>query len=154
MQIVAGHPPECLPVVRELFREYADATGLDLCFQKFDQELAELPGRYAPPAGRLFLAMPGNQAAGCVALRKWEAGVCELKRLYVRSQFRGQGLGRQLAEAVINSAREIGYLRLRLDTLASMTAAIRLYESFGFQRIAPYYENPISDAVYLELVLH
>ena len=153
MQLVAGHTPDSLPVVRELFVEYADATGLDFCFQKFDQELAELPGRYAPPSGRLFVAMHDGRAAGCVALRKLEGATCEMKRLYVRPAIRGQKVGRQLAEAVIAAAREVGYQRMRLDTLASMKAAIDLYESLGFQRIAAYYENPIPDVVYLELLL-
>jgi ribosomal protein S18 acetylase RimI-like enzyme len=147
MQLVAGHTTEFLPVVRELFVEYAEATGLDFCFHKFDQELAELPGRYAPPAGRLFLVMDGGRAAGCVALRKLDESVCEMKRLYVRPQFRRQRLGRQLAEAVIVSAREFGYERMRLDTLGSMTAAVALYESLGFQRIAAYYDNPIAGVV-------
>ena len=100
MQLVAGHTSEHLPVVRELFLEYAAATGLNFCFQNFDQELAELPGKYAPPAGRIVLAMTAGQTVGCVALRKLEDDVCEMKRLYVRPAFRGQGIGRQVAEAV------------------------------------------------------
>ena len=154
MQLVAGHTPECIPVVRELFREYAGATGLDFCFQNFDQELAELPGKYAPPSGRLILATDDGPAVGCVALRKLEESVCEMKRLYVRPAFRGQRIGHQLAQAIITSAREIGYARMRLDTLGSMKAAIGLYEALGFRRIAAYYPNPIPDVVYLELVLH
>jgi len=154
MQLVAGHAPESLPIVRELFVEYASATGLNFCFQNFDQELVELPGKYAPPSGRLLLAMNDGQSAGCVALRKLEENVCEMKRLYVRPAFRGQRVGHQLAEAVIAAAREIGYARMRLDTLASMKAAITLYESFGFKRTAAYYHNPIPDVVYLELALH
>ena len=153
MQLVASHTAEFLPVVRELFVEYAEAMGLNFCFQKFDQELAELPGRYAPPTGRLFLAVDGGRAAGCVALRKLEGSICEMKRLYVRPPFRRQRLGRQLAEAVIVSAKEIGYERMRLDTLGSMTAAVTLYESLGFQRIAAYYDNPIAGVVYLEKLL-
>ena len=153
MQLVASHASEYLPIVRELFLEYANATGLNFCFQSFEQELAELPGKYAPPSGRLVLAMNDGQIVGCVALRKLEENVCEMKRLYVRPAFRGQRIGRQLAEAIIASAREIGYGRMRLDTLASMKAAIGLYESLGFQPIAPYYHNPISDVVYLELQL-
>ena len=153
MQLVAGHLPEHLPVVRELFLEYADATGLNFCFQNFDQELAELPGKYAPPSGRILLAIGDGPAAGCVALRKLEEDICEMKRLYVRPVFRGKRVGYQLAVAVIEAARAIGYGRMRLDTLASMNTAIGLYESLGFQRIAPYYANPIADAVYLELKL-
>ena len=154
MQLVAGHTSEHLPVVRELFLEYANATGLNFCFQNFAQELAELPGKYAPPSGRLVLAMNDGQTVGCVAIRKLEDAVCEMKRLYVRPAFRRQRVGHQLTEAIITSAREIGYRRMRLDTLASMTAAITLYESLGFQRIAAYYPNPIPDVVYLELALH
>jgi len=153
MQLLAGHTPEFLPAVRELFVEYATATGLDFCFQHFERELAELPGRYAPPSGRLLLAMHQGQAVGCVALRSLEAHNCEMKRLYVRPQVRGQKVGRQLAEALITAARGIGYERMRLDTLASMKTAISLYESLGFQRIAAYYDNPIPDVVYLELLL-
>lgn len=153
MQLVAGHTSECLPVVRELFVEYAAGTGLDFCFQKFDQELATLPGRYAPPTGRLLIATDAGIAAGCVALRQLEVNICEMKRLYVRPGFRAQGLGRRLAAAVITSAREAGYKRMRLDTLASMKTAVTLYESLGFQRIAAYYDNPVADVVYLELVL-
>ena len=153
MQLIAGHAPEYLPVVRELFLEYAAATGLNFCFQNFDQELAELPGKYAPPSGRLVLAMNDGQAVGCVALRKLEEIVCEMKRLYVRPAFRRQRIGNQLAEAAISLAREIGYERMRLDTLTSMTTAIALYKSFGFQRISAYYHNPIPDVVYFELTL-
>lgn len=153
MQLVAGYAPEYLAVVRELFVEYANATGLNFCFQNFDQELAELPGKYAPPSGRLMLALNDGQTVGCVALRKLEESVCEMKRLYVRPAFRGQRIGQRLAEAVIAAARDIGYGRMRLDTLASMEAAISLYESVGFQRIAAYYHNPIPDVVYFELQL-
>ena len=153
MQLVPGHTSEYLPMVREIFLEYAGATGLDFCFQNFEQELAELPGKYAPPSGRLVLAINDKQTAGCVALREIEEGICEMKRLYVRPAFRGQRIGHQLAQAVIASARKIGYGRMRLDTLASMKAAIGLYESLGFQRIAAYYHNPVPDVIYLELPL-
>lgn len=153
MQIIAAHSPAQLPTVRELFTEYANSLDLDLRFQSFDCELAELPGKYAPPEGRLFLAMEHEQSAGCVALRKIGEGTCEMKRLYVRPAFRGKRLGRALADVVIAAAREIGYERMRLDTLSSMTAAIALYESLGFQRIAPYYDNPSGTAVFMELKL-
>lgn len=153
MKLVESHSRRHLSVVRRLFREYADDIGVDLCFQSFEQELAELPGRYAPPGGRLLLARQGAEPAGCVALRKLEEGVCEMKRLYVRPAFRGRGLGRELAIAVIAAAREAGYERMRLDTLASMKPAIALYASLGFKRVAPYYHNPITDAVFMELKL-
>jgi ribosomal protein S18 acetylase RimI-like enzyme len=153
MQLVPGHVPEHLPAVRELFLEYASTTGLNFCFQQFDQELAELPGRYAPPSGRLLLAMEHGRAVGCVALRELDRQICEMKRLYVQPASRGQQTGRQLAQAVIVAAREVGYERMRLDTLASMKAALGLYESLGFSRIPAYYPNPIPDVVYLELRL-
>lgn len=152
-QLIPGHEPNLLPAIRELFLEYAASIEVDLCFQNFNQELAELPGRYAPPAGRLFLAKYGDNLAGCVALRPIEESVCEMKRLYVRPAHRGQGLGRTLAQAVINAAREIGYQRMRLDTLGSMKEAIALYESLGFRRTVPYYHNPSSCAVFMELDL-
>jgi putative acetyltransferase len=144
---------EHLDDARDLFVEYANAIAVDLCFQSFEQELATLPGRYAPPEGRLRVAFSGSAAAGCVALRNIGAGLCEMKRLYVRPQFRAQGLGRTLAESVITDARTIGYERMRLDTLASMAAAIALYESLGFARIPPYYDNPNAGAVFMELKL-
>jgi len=153
MQILEAHASEHLAVVRELFTEYANSIEIDLCFQSFDRELVELLGRYAPPEGRLLLALENGRAAGCVALRKIGDGICEMKRLYVRPAFRRKRLGRALADAVIAAAREIGYERMRLDTLSSMTEAIALYESLGFQRIAPYYANPSGCAVFLELKL-
>lgn len=153
MQLIPAHSHEHLPTVRELFHEYAASIEIDLCFQSFDAELAGLPGKYAPPDGRLVLAMESEIAAGCVALRKIEGQVCEMKRLYVRSGFRGRGLGRTLAGSVINAAREIGYERMRLDTLSSMQEAISLYESLGFWRIPAYYDNPSGLAVFFELRL-
>ena len=153
MEILAAHTPAHLPTIRELFTEYANSIEIDLCFQSFDRELAGLPGRYAPPEGRLFLALDNETPAGCVAVRKIDPATCEMKRLYVRPAFRGRGLGRQLATQSISAAREIGYARMRLDTLSSMTEAIALYESLGFQRIAPYYDNPSGCAVFMELQL-
>ena len=153
MPIIEAHHDAKLPFIRELLTEYANSIDINLCFQSFDRELAELPGRYAPPEGRLLLAMENEQPAGCVALRKIGEGLCEMKRLYVRPAFRGQKLGHRLASEIISAARQIGYARMRLDTLASMTAAIGLYESFGFKRIAPYYDNPSDQAVFMELLL-
>jgi putative acetyltransferase len=140
--------------VRELFLEYANSLGFSLCFQSFDQELAGLPGDYAPPDGRLLLASFAGEIAGCVALHKLEPGICEMKRLYLRPKFRGRGLGRVLVERVLAEARSIGYRRMRLDTVEPvMKDAVAMYRRFGFREIAPYRENPIAGAMYMELEL-
>ena len=139
---------------RELFLEYAQSLGFSLCFQSFDKELAELPGDYAPPRGRLLLAQQEGQLAGCVALHPLSNEICEMKRLYLRPQFRGQGLGRKLADAIISEARSIGYTAIRLDTVEPvMTDAVAMYRRLGFQEIAPYCANPIAGALYMELKL-
>jgi GNAT superfamily N-acetyltransferase len=139
---------------RELFLEYAQSLGFSLCFQNFDQELADLPGDYAPPAGRLLLAEFEGQLAGCVALHKLDSAVCEMKRLYLRPQFRGKGLGRTLAERIIAEARHIGYQRMRLDTVEPvMKDAVAMYRRFGFKEIAAYRPNPNAGVLYLELQL-
>jgi GNAT superfamily N-acetyltransferase len=139
---------------QELFQEYAQALGVNLCFQNFEQELAGLPGHYAPPGGRLLLAEYDGQLAGCVALHKWEDGVCEMKRLYLRPSFRGKGLGRAMAETIIVEARSIGYQRMRLDTIEPlMKDAVEMYRKLGFREIAPYRPNPIAGAMYMELQL-
>lgn len=146
--------PDQIAAIRELFLEYAQSLGFSLCFQSFDKELAELPGDYAPPQGRLLLATHEAAAAGCVALYKLHPEVCEMKRLYVRPLFRGKGLGRALAERIIADARQIGYQRLRLDTVEPMMpAAVAMYRQLGFREIAPYRENPIAGALYMELVI-
>ena len=139
--------------VRNLFVEYAENLGVDLCFQGFQEELDRLPGAYAPPDGRLLLAIDGDRAAGCVAIRKLGDGICEMKRLYVQPGHRGQGLGRRLAEAVIAEARAIGYRKMRLDSLTSLTEAAGLYRSLRFVEIPPYRYNPLPDAVFMELLL-
>jgi putative acetyltransferase len=139
---------------RELFQEYAQSLGVNLCFQNFEQELAGLPGHYAPPDGRLLLAEYDGQLAGCVALHKWDDGICEMKRLYLRPSFRGKGLGRAIAEKIITDARSIGYQRMRLDTIEPlMKDAVEMYRKLGFREIAPYRPNPIAGAMYMELQL-
>ena len=145
--------PEDLAVVRALFREYADQLGVDLCFQDFEQELASLPGKYAPPAGRLLLAWQGAEPVGCVALRALDDGAGEMKRLYVRDAARGTGLGRQLAERICDEARAAGYLCIRLDTLPAMAAAQGIYRRLGFREIDAYVFNPVPGVKYLELQL-
>jgi GNAT superfamily N-acetyltransferase len=139
--------------VQRLLREYAAWTGVDLSFQDFDRELAELPGDCVPPAGVLLVARVDGKVAGCVAAHQWRAGVCEMKRLFVRDGFRGFGCGRALVESVISWARKAGYHRILLDTLPVMDQAQRLYTRLGFREIAPYRHNPVPGARFLELAL-
>ena len=153
-EIVRAHSLDDIKGARSLFREYAAWLEIDLCFQNFEKELSELPGDYAPPDGLLLLAFVNKALAGCVALRKIDEGVCEMKRLFVRPEFRGKRLGRGLVEAIIRNAKQIGYERMRLDTLPpKMNDAIALYQSLGFKEIEPYYENPVSGAIFMELDL-
>jgi putative acetyltransferase len=152
--LVQAESPSELAQARELFLEYAQSLGFSLCFQNFDQELASLPGGYAPPEGRLLLAEYEGQVVGCVALHKLEPGICEMKRLYLRPTARGKGLGRILAERIIAEARQIGYHRMRLDTVEPvMKDAVAMYRKLGFTEIAPYRPNPMSGVIYMELQL-
>jgi ribosomal protein S18 acetylase RimI-like enzyme len=152
LQIVAATAGDPLNEARSLFEEYAVLLGIDLDFQHFNAELRHLPGEYAPPAGCLLLAQWHNEPAGCIALRQLGDGICEMKRLYVRPRFQGLGIGRALAEAVIREARTIGYARMRLDTLPSMTRARAMYAALGFRETAPYRYNPIEGTAFMELV--
>ncbi|MBW6521845.1 MAG: GNAT family N-acetyltransferase [Desulfoarculaceae bacterium] len=142
-----------LDMMRDLFREYEQFLQVDLCFQNFEQELANLPGKYAPPDGALLLALRNEQPVGCVALRKWEEGICEMKRLFVKPAGRGTGLGKKLAEQIITVARQRGYMLMRLDTLETLTEAVSLYQRLGFRQVPPYYDNPLPGALYWELDL-
>lgn len=142
-----------LEEVRDLFREYAAWVGVDLSFQDFPRELAELPGDYVAPTGTLLLARVAGVAAGCVAAHRWSGDACEMKRLFVRREFRGSGLGNTLAQAIISRSGAEGYRRVLLDTLPSMGEAQRLYVRLGFREIAPYRFNPIPGAKYMELLL-
>lgn len=153
IEIIPAHEGSHLAHARELFAEYAQGLGIDLCLQGFDEELATLPGRYAPPSGRLLLAIDDGRIAGCVALREIEPGLCEMKRLYARPAFRGKGVGRLLAESIVREGRGIGYRKMVLDTLATMTAARGLYRSLGFRQIQPYGHHPYAGTEYLGLNL-
>lgn len=153
MEIRSPATPGEIDMVRELFEEYERSLGFDLCFQDFSRELAELPGAYAPPGGRLLLVTSGPRPAGCAGIRKIGDDICELKRMYVRPEFRGMKLGRRLALLLINEAKRIGYRTMRLDTIDTMTEAIGLYRSLGFRNIDPYYDNPVPGARFMELGL-
>lgn len=154
MKFIQAETAEEIAQARELFKEYAAGLGINLCFQNFDRELAELPGAYAPPDGRLFLALHEGRLAGCVGVRRLDNKTCEMKRLYVRPSFRGLGMGRALALKIIEEARALGYWRMRLDTLPlQMAEAIKMYRSLGFREIEPYYHNPVEGALFMELSL-
>jgi ribosomal protein S18 acetylase RimI-like enzyme len=145
---------EQVETARRLFREYEAWLGMDLCFQNFEEELLNLPGKYAKPDGRLLIAAFDGGPAGCVAMRKLEDGTCEMKRLYIRPEFRGAGLGNRLISTLLEEAREAGYKRLRLDTFPpKMGKAVSLYESYGFRPIPPYYHNPHEGVLFMELDL-
>ncbi len=153
MHILQATTPEQITAIRDLFKEYAEELGVDLCFQGFSAELVGLPGAYAMPRGRLLLAEETGQAAGCVALRPVDETVCEMKRLFVRRAYQGSGFGRALAERVISEARAIGYSSMVLDTLPNLQAALRLYDSLGFQPCPAYYRTPLPGTVFLKLQL-
>ena len=143
-----------MELARELFREYQAWLEIDLCFQSFEKELAQLPGDYTPPDGCLLFAYDQGRLAGCIALRRIGDGICEMKRLFVRDEFRGRGIGRMLVETIIRAAKKIGYERMRLDTLPpKMDKAIALYQTLGFKPIGSYYENPVRGAIFMELDL-
>ena len=154
LRIDQAETPEQIETVRRLFREYETWLGLDLCFQGFEEEVRDLPGRYGLPDGRLFLASLDGNPAGCVGMRKLEDGICEMKRLYLRSAARGLGIGNALIEKLIDEARAAGYKKMRLDTNPpKMGKAVSLYESHGFRTIEPYYHNPHEDVLFMELAL-
>jgi putative acetyltransferase len=154
IELIRATLPEHIEQVRALFLEYGSSLGFSLCFQSFDDEMKNLPGAYGPPNGILLLARCADHAAGCIALRKLEVGICEMKRLYVRPADRGRGLGRMLVERLIADARMIGYERMRLDTVESaMKDAVALYRRMGFREIAPYSSIPIESALWMELLL-
>jgi GNAT superfamily N-acetyltransferase len=153
VKIIQAETADQIEEARALFREYESWLVISLCFQNFEKELAELPGAYAEPDGRLLLAHY-DELAGCVALRKFDESTCEMKRLFVREKFRGKGIGRMLIETIIRNAKEIGYERMLLDTLPpKMNDAITLYRLIGFKEIDPYYDNPVPGAIFLELEL-
>lgn len=154
IDIVQAETDVQIEEARQIFREYEAWLGLDLCFQGFEAELAGLPGKYALPDGRLMFAYSDGALAGCIALRKLEDGICEMKRLFVRDDFRGLGIGNSLIKRLLGDARSAGYKRMRLDTYPpKMGKAVSLYESHGFSPIEPYYDNPHGDVLFMELTL-
>lgn len=153
MIIVPAQSDDQIAAARNLFVEYSEYLDVDFCFQGFQQELDGLPGAYAPPDGRLLLVIDDDQPVGCVAVRKLDDGICEMKRLYVKPAYRGKGLGRRLAEAIVAEARAIGYRKMRLDSLASLKEAAAMYRSLGFVEIPAYRYNPLPDAVFMEMEL-
>ncbi|MDB6067366.1 MAG: GCN5-related N-acetyltransferase [Pedosphaera sp.] len=153
MKIQQATTQEEIAQARALFEEYAIWLSVDLCFQGFSAELAGLPGYYAPPRGRLLLALLDKEPAGCVALRPLSESACEMKRLFVRPAFRRRGAGRELSERIIAEAKAIGYSTMRLDTLPTIREALRLYETLGFARCAAYYDTPLPETIFLELQL-
>ena len=154
LQIVEVKTPEQLGEIKKLFLEYETWLDFDLQFQDFEKEVASLPGKYAPPLGAIFLALSDQNSAGCIALRPIKENICEMKRFFVRAQFRGKGIGKKLAIANIDKAGEIGYAKMCLDTHNSFQAAIGIYKKLGFKKTLPYYYNPMPDVSYWELDLN
>jgi GNAT superfamily N-acetyltransferase len=152
-RVIEALNPESIAEARSLFREYQESIGIDLSFQNFTSELETLPGEYGPPRGRLLMAKAEQELVGCVAMRPYTTDMCEMKRLYVRPRFRAAGVGRGLVERLISEARKIGYRRMVLDTLQTMTGAQRLYENLGFRDIPPYCDNPFPHTRFLSLEL-
>ena len=154
IEVVEATSHEDILEIRRLFRAYADWLNVDLCFQDFEEELANLPGKYAAPHGRLLLARLNGDVAGCVAVRPLEDGVCEMKRLWVEPAFLRLGIGRCLAESIVDAGRELGYTAMRLDTIPDrLKAAGHIYETLGFEEIPDYYRNPLDGVVMYQLVL-
>jgi putative acetyltransferase len=153
LEIIHATSKEEIESIRKLFLEYASTLNFSLCFQNFEKELRELPGFYSIPNGRLLLAYWNNELAGCIALRNIEEGICEMKRLFVRPEYRGKKIGYELTKYIIDESRKIGYKFMRLDTIETMKEAISLYSKLGFYKIKPYSENPIERTVFMELKL-
>ena len=145
--------PKQIKIAKALFKEYAESLEINLDFQDFEREFKELPGEYNPPSGRLILAYDNSKPAGCVALKKLNNEICEMKRLFVKPEYRKKEIGKILTKKIIAEALGIGYSKMRLDTISSMKAAIHIYRSFGFYEIEPYYNNPVKEAIYFELEL-
>jgi ribosomal protein S18 acetylase RimI-like enzyme len=154
IEIIHASSDDHIKQAKLLFIEYASSLDFDLCFQNFDKEIDEMPGKYSPPDGRLLLALSDDEYAGCIALRKIEEGICEMKRLFVRPEFRSQQIGKLLTDKIIDEARTIGYTKMRLDTIENkMKEAVNLYKSYGFYEIDAYYDNPETGVLYMELIL-
>lgn len=153
MTIKQANTKSEIEAVRKLFREYHKFLNADLCFQSFEEELANLPGKYVHPEGRILIGLIDKKIVGCVAVRKLEGTVCEMKRLYVKPETRGTGLGAKLAEQIIKIAQNLGYQTMRLDTLERLTDAMNLYKKLGFKKTEAYYKNPLPGVIYWELDL-
>jgi ribosomal protein S18 acetylase RimI-like enzyme len=154
IRIIEANTHELITQAKSLFLEYTETLDFSLCFQNFDNELENFTSQYSPPAGNLFLALFENDPIGCVGVRYFEKDICEMKRLYIRSEFRGKGTGKKLAVSAIESGKALGYDYMRLDTLSSMETANQLYKSLGFVEIDPYRDNPIRGAIYMEMKLN